>query len=243
MGLSALLAFAALAALGSWQLHRLAWKRDLIARVEARVHAAPTPAPGPAAWAGVTPDADEYRHVVVQGSFRNDRETRVQAVTAFGSGFWVMTPLATDAGFTVLINRGFVPSELGEPEARRAGQIAGQVTVMGLLRMTEPKGAFLQNNDPAADRWLSRDVAAIAAARGIAPVAPYFIDAADTANPGGWPKGGLTVIAFPNNHLVYAIIWYALAALLPGAAVWSIRDERRRMAGIQGRPSRAGRDD
>ncbi len=36
----------------------------------------------------------------------------------------------------------------------------------GLLRLSEPKGAFLRSNDPKDDRWYSRDVAAIAAARG-----------------------------------------------------------------------------
>ena len=44
--LAAVLIVAGLAALAAWQLHRRAWKLDLIARVEARVHAAPAPAPG-----------------------------------------------------------------------------------------------------------------------------------------------------------------------------------------------------
>ena len=43
--------------------------------------------------------------------------------------------------------------------------------------MTEPGGGFLRRNDPAAGRWHSRDVRAIAAARGLDEVAPYFIDA------------------------------------------------------------------
>ncbi|MFP3436046.1 SURF1 family cytochrome oxidase biogenesis protein, partial [Paraburkholderia sp. SIMBA_061] len=47
MGLTliALILFSGLCALGSWQVYRLAWKRDLIARVDARIHAAPVPAP------------------------------------------------------------------------------------------------------------------------------------------------------------------------------------------------------
>ena len=44
--LVAILLVACLAALAVWQVHRRAYKLDLIARVEARVHAAPTPAPG-----------------------------------------------------------------------------------------------------------------------------------------------------------------------------------------------------
>ena len=66
-----------------------------------------------------------------------------------------------------------------------------------------------------------------AAARDLGPVAPYFLDADATPNRGGNPIGGLTVIAFPNNHLVYAITWYGLAALLAGAVAWAVRDEWR----------------
>ncbi|NKF32724.1 SURF1 family protein, partial [Pseudomonas sp. BGM005] len=93
------------------------------------------------------------------------------------------------------------------------GQLPGPVEITGLMRMTEPKGSLLQSNDVNADRWYSRDVAAIAQKRGVRTVAPYFIDADATANPGGLPVGGLTIIHFPNNHLVYAITWYGLAAM------------------------------
>jgi len=203
IGAGVVLVFAVLVGLGTWQLDRLSWKLDLIAGVEQRVQAAPTPPPSPAAW----------------GEF--------SAVTALGGGFWILSPFRTDAGYTVLVNRGFVPPERRDPSSRRAGDIAGRTTVTGLLRLSEPGGAFLRSNDPRADRWYSRDVAAIAAARGLGPVAPYFIDADATPNPGGGPVGGLTVIAFPNNHLVYALTWYGLAAMLAGAAIWVVRDERR----------------
>ncbi|MDH2375548.1 SURF1 family cytochrome oxidase biogenesis protein, partial [Cobetia sp. 3AK] len=69
----------------------------------------------------------------------------------------MLTPLDTGK-FTLLVNRGFVPPEL-------RGKVAapeGEVSVEGLLRVTEPGGGFLRSNDPAQDRWYSRDVAAIA---------------------------------------------------------------------------------
>jgi surfeit locus 1 family protein len=59
-------------------------------------------------------------------------------------------------------------------------------------------------------------------------VAPYFIDADAAANSGGVPAGGLTVIHFHNNHLVYAITWYALALMTLGGAVIVLRHARRR---------------
>jgi surfeit locus 1 family protein len=158
--------------LGTWQLRRLAWKLDLIARTEARVHAPPAAPPGPGEWAAVTAKSDEYRHVRVSGAFDNARETPVQAVTAARAGYWIMTPLRTDAGYTVLVNRGFVPPSLRAASARRAGLIAGPTSVTGLLRLTEPRGGFLRANQPTVDRWYSRDVAAIANARGLERLAP-----------------------------------------------------------------------
>lgn len=227
-GLLALAGVAGLTALGIWQLERRVWKLDLIERVDARIHASPVPAPGPEAWPTVTAASDEYRRVAVTGYFLNDREALVQAVTDLGGGFWVMTPLVTDRGFTVLVNRGFVPPEKRDPATRAEGQPQGEVTVTGLLRLTEPKGGFLRSNDPAAGRWYSRDVAAIAAAKGLNDVAPYFIDADGTRNPGGWPVGGLTVVSFPNSHLSYALTWFALDLMLIGAVLYVFRSEMRR---------------
>ena len=210
-------------ALGTWQVQRLVWKRDLIARVEARIHADPVPAPSRAAWDGVDARKDEYRRVSATGLFRHEQSVLVQAVTERGAGFWVLTPMTLADETTVFINRGFVPADKRDPAYRVASQLAaGPVTVMGLLRMSEPGGAFLRSNDPANDRWFSRDVAAIAAAKGLTTVAPYFIDADATPNPGGLPVGGLTVVAFRNTHLVYALTWYALAAM-SAAAAWHVR--------------------
>ncbi|PWC96762.1 SURF1 family protein [Azospirillum sp. TSO5] len=227
-GLLALAGIAGLTALGVWQLERRVWKLDLIERVDARIHASPVPAPGPEAWPSVSAASDEYRRVAVTGHFLNDRESLVQAVTDLGGGFWVMTPLVTDRGFTVLINRGFVPPEKRDSANRTEGQLQGEVTVTGLLRLTEPKGGFLRSNDPAAGRWYSRDVAAIAASKGLEQVAPYFIDADGTRNPGGWPVGGLTVVSFPNSHLSYALTWFALDLMLIGAVLYVFRSEMRR---------------
>jgi surfeit locus 1 family protein len=85
--------------------------------------------------------------------------------------------------------------------------------VTGLLRLTEPKGGFLRTNDAAAGRWFSRDVAEIALARNLTSVAPYFIDADASGSPNAYPVGGLTVVAFTNHHLQYALTWFAMAAL------------------------------
>ncbi|WP_347265565.1 SURF1 family protein [Roseococcus pinisoli] len=202
--------------LGLWQLHRREWKHELIAQVEARIHAAPVPPPGRAEWPGLSAQ-DAYRRVVVEGRFLPDRETFVQATTALGGGYWVMTPLQTADG-TVLVNRGFVPPERRAPATRGEGGDDGPVRVVGLLRLSEPGGGFLRTNDPANDRWYSRDVAAIASRRGLGETAPFFVDAEAAPEPGRYPVGGLTVVRFADNHLVYALTWFGLALLSAWAA-------------------------
>lgn len=201
--------------LGIWQVHRLSWKRALIAQVEHKLASAPVDAPGPDRWPTVSND-DSYTRLIVRGRYLPTPPTFVQAATTLGPGYWVLSPLRSDRGFTLLINRGFVPQDA---KSRPLPNPAGPVEVTGLLRLDEPRGGFLRANDPAADRWYSRDVNAIAAKRRIGPVAPYFIDADARTSP-GWPRGGLTVIRFPNNHLQYALTWFAMAALLAGAVGW-----------------------
>lgn len=214
-------------ALGVWQVKRLHWKLDLIARVDARVNAAPVPAPAPADWAAVNASDDEYRHVTVSGLLLNQAETRVYASTELGPGYWVLTPLRAADGSIIFVNRGFVPSDRKDPATRPEGQVSGPVTITGLLRVNEPKGTLLRSNVPAADRWYSRDVTAMAEARHLDNVAPYFIDADKTPNPGGLPVGGLTQVVFPNSHLQYALTWFAMALMSIGMAGYLIVSGRR----------------
>ncbi|MGV3552163.1 SURF1 family protein [Rhizobium sp.] len=221
-GIMVLLVFV-FGALGTWQVQRLFWKLDLIDRVQARIHRAAEPAPGVSDWAGINVAKDEYRRLTATGVFDHGKTVLVQAVTTLGPGFWVVTPLIRDDGSTILINRGYVPSDRRDKAARAGGDVAGRTTVTGLLRMSEPGGGFLRSNDPAGDRWFSRDVAAIAAAKGLTDVAPYFIDADQTPNKGGLPVGGLTVVNFRNSHLIYALSWYAMAVLSVAGAWLAFR--------------------
>ena len=208
-------------ALGGWQVQRLQWKNALVAQVDQRVHAAPVAAPSPSSWTALSKDNDEYRHLRLEGRFLDELATRVQAVTELGAGYWVLTPLRGNDGAIVLVNRGFIP--VG---ATAAGAGPGATSVTGLLRMSEHGGGFLRDNDPSHNRWYSRDVEAIGAARGLAQVAPYFIDQDAAAVPqetrsdpvsktaaAGAPVGGLTVISFHNSHLVYASTWFVMAIM------------------------------
>ena len=204
--------FVLFSALGAWQLQRREWKHALIERVEARVHAAPS--------TSYTPDA-EYAHVRLEGRFEST-SVRVQANTVLGAGHWLLQPFTLLDGRQVLVNRGFVP--LGSTGAPAS---VGQQVVTGLLRLSEPKGGMLRANEPAADRWFSRDVAAIAAQLKLTRAEPYFVDQDEHGPKEAWPQGGLTVIHFPDNHLQYALTWFAMAALCIGAGWVVLRNDNR----------------
>ena len=213
----AALGTAGLIALGVWQLERRVWKLALIERVEQRVHAPPVAAPGPAQWPGINRENSEYLHVTATGHFLPGHQTLVRAVTEQGGGYWVMAPFETESGFVVLVNRGFVPPGWHEPTpAAPTPPAAGPTEISGLLRISEPKGAFLHANAPAEDRWYSRDVAAISQTQKLTGTAPYFIDAGKNAadESAGGPIGGLTVISFRNSHLSYALTWFGLALMV-----------------------------
>ncbi|MEW9625046.1 SURF1 family protein [Rhodanobacter geophilus] len=237
LALLGLVLFASFVALGTWQVHRLAWKTALIAHVNERVHASPVAAPGPADWSGLTPADAEYRRVRLRGTWLGDSQTRVWTATDAGSGYWILTPLRRDDGSIVLVNRGFAPDGWCDLKGHCPAPPAGEVTVTGLLRISEPSGLF-RHNDPATGTWYTRDVAAIAKARGLADVAPYFVDADAASGPAAssWPRGGMTVIHFPNHHLNYLITWYVLALMVLGAAGYVARDEyrlRRRLGALE----------
>ncbi|MDB6061426.1 MAG: surfeit locus 1 family protein [Verrucomicrobiaceae bacterium] len=219
------LVFIGLTALGTWQIERRTWKLDLIERVESRIAAAPTDIPEPERWPAINAAQDEYKHVRLSGHFLPDRDTRVQALTALGAGFWILSPFQTDDGYVVLINRGFAPIDWNGDTVSSA-----PTEVAGLLRLSEPNGAFLRHNDPAAARWYSRDVQAIAGARGLQMVAPYFVDADRSAieAESTWPRAGLTVTHFSNNHLGYALTWFALAAMV-GYGGWRVARQEYRL--------------
>ena len=196
--------------LGAWQVQRMEWKRGLIADREAALALPPTVPPQTLDEARRM----EFRHVADEGVFLHDKEIFVGASAGSGRiGYHVLTPLREPSGRIVFVNRGFIPSELKDPARRAAGEIGGNLRVVGLLRL-RPEGRpswFLPENRPDKNYWFWIDLPAMAAATGLGDVAPFYIDADATPNPGGWPQGGVTRTALPNDHLQYAITWFALA--------------------------------
>lgn len=207
------LGLAMLIGLGVWQVERLYWKEDLIARVNTQIHAQPEPLQE-AIDGGF--ENSEWRHVTVTGRFENDKELYLFAPGPHGEpGVQVITPLQADNGAEVLINRGWVPDARADPATRVQGQIAGETTVTGIVRRSVQPGWFTPDPDYARRRWFSKTAESMAAVLHT-EVLPLFVEADATPNPGGYPIGGQTVVEFPNNHLQYAITWFGLALALMG---------------------------
>ena len=200
-----------LVGLGIWQLDRLAWKDAIVARIEARTTAAPQPLPPREGWDALKPDDYEYRRVTVAGRFDNAKEAYILRASSDGPVYHVLTPLALAGGGTVLVDRGSVPAERRDPKTRLEGQPQGEVTVIGLMRPPEARNAFTPPDEPAKDRFYTRDPAEIATHFQLNDAAPFVVDADATPNPGGWPKGGATIVEVPNNHFSSALTWFGLA--------------------------------
>lgn len=217
-------AFAVLIALGTWQVQRLAWKQDLLASIEQRSRMQPA-AIEEVEQTLEAGDPVEYRAATVTGEFVHDGEQHFFATFNGQTGYYVYTPMKLADGRYLLVNRGFVPYDLKEPETRPGSLTPGVQTVTGLVReKLEEKPSFIvPDNDEAQNIYYWKDLDRMAANADLPAdaVLPFFLDADATPVPGGLPRGGVTVIDLPNNHLQYAITWYGLAAALLGVGLFA----------------------
>lgn len=207
-----LIAAAILIGLGVWQLQRLQWKLALIAEVSGHMTASPISLDRALKTSA---DAMQYRRVALDGRFDNSKEAYVFTTGEGGAAVYhVLTPFVTDDGHTLLVDRGFIPKDKLDPATRTP--VDAQTHLVGVWRVPDAPGMFTPSPDPAHRIWYARDLRGIAAADHIRLAAPVLIEADAAPNPGGWPKGGQTVVSFRNEHLSYAVTWFGLAAGLIG---------------------------
>jgi surfeit locus 1 family protein len=206
-------AFAILIGLGVWQIERLHWKLDLLAKIHAGLSAPPVALPValPANDSSHV-DAADYRRVHVHGRFANDQEVRFFTTGEHGLPVYhIVTPFDLDTGDKLIVDRGFVPVEPDGTELAKPAQLEGARTIVGILREPSAPNMFTPAIDKAKRIVHTRDPQALAAAFGWKNVLPMFMEADAAPNPGGWPKGGQTIVDLPNNHMQYAITWFGLA--------------------------------
>lgn len=205
---------AVLLGLGTWQLHRLHWKQDILAQL-ARAEADP-PMPLPA-------EPEPYTKVVAAGRLRGDLASFYGAEVRDLPGGpqlgaeWIV-PLESDSGQTILVDRGWVPDRRNRP----LDLPDGDVTVQGYVRPGDSPGLFSAKDDVAARRFYTLDPAVIGSTLGLPRVAPFVLVAMGPAPAQGFPVPAQHLPRPPNNHLSYAITWYGLAvALVVMFALWA----------------------
>jgi surfeit locus 1 family protein len=220
--------------LGLWQVQRLEEKQALIATVADRLGDEPVPLPAAERWAPEVDAGDyDYRPITVAGRYLPHDTVLVFTSLSSpkgelrGPGYWVMTPLALEAGGTIWINRGFIPDSARSEFAGGGTTEQGTVTLTGIGMPSERGGPFTPAaNEAERSEWV-RDVARLSLlAPGLPqPVAPVYLDL-PAGPPGAIPQGGETAVNFPNNHLGYALTWFGFAMLTPILLFFWLRRQR-----------------
>lgn len=199
----------ALISLGVWQLDRLKWKQQLIGRIEASLAEPKIKLPDKAlVWRDL-----EYRKVSIVGMFVEGREARLFAMNERGvPGYHIFSRFLLRDGRNLIVNRGWVSRHTGDKELSDIRPRQGEVTLTGRVRLSQTKGPFTPANEIEANVWYFADLDAIAAFLSVSDAAPIFVELDDDGT-GRWPRGGVTRLEIPNNHLQYAITWFALAGV------------------------------
>ncbi|CAN7466572.1 SURF1 family protein [Rhizobium sp. LjRoot254] len=221
-----LFALIILLSLGTWQVFRLQWKEALIAEINTRSTATPM-ALSDVEAREKSGAAVDYVRMTATGHFEHQHEQYFFNTDDGEVGYHVYTPLILPDGRTLFVNRGFVPEALKDSAKRQQGQITGEMTITGLARakLTEKPSWVVPDNEAYKQLYFWKDIDEMAAQAAVPSgnLVPFFLDADATPNPGGWPKGGVTQIDLPNNHLSYAVTWYGLAAVLLAVSALAFR--------------------
>ena len=159
--------------LGCWQVQRLSWKTELLAKFEDRLVRDPLPLPPQ-----IDPDAVkefDYRRVIATGRWRHDKEMLIGPRLHDGNdGYLVITPFERPDGSggiaTILVCRGWIPKSKALQSSRPKSLPTGDVKVEGLLREPWKKNMFTPENNPEKNTWHFPDVYQMAQHVGSQPV-------------------------------------------------------------------------
>jgi cytochrome oxidase assembly protein ShyY1 len=218
--------------LGLWQLQRRVEKHALIGALTERLAAEPVPLPPPSRWAELTPSRDEFRRVGFSATYARLPDAMVYSSGSAvrddvsGPGTWAFMPARLAGGEIVVVNAGFVQNTM-QDRAQQDRAVAQLVTgdpagLTGYIRFPESAGLLTPPENVARRLWFTRDHLAMARALGWGDVAPFYIDLEKPVPPNGIPKPGPLQVHLKDDHLQYAITWFALAGAVAIAFwVWS----------------------
>ncbi len=221
------LGIAVLLALGIWQLFRLAEKQEQLAEIAERANAQPLSLTEVMARRDKGGDI-EFDAVKVRGVFDHASERHKLASFEGSPGWQIITPFRSDEGIMALVDRGVVPAGLKDPARRNENPAA--VELHAVVRAHgHQRGFFDPDNDADGNLWYWWDVPAMLSSVAIAPdlqVAPFILQELPGSDPSRFPRPAGPAAQLRNNHLQYAITWFAFAATLLVIAGLFIRKQR-----------------
>jgi len=226
LGAVIVLAFGAFR-LGEWQFDRLEQREDSNAVIERNLAADPVPASDVLAVGEPVASSEEWRHVTATGRYAEDESIIVRYQTRDGqAGVDVVTPLVTDAGPALLVNRGWAATEnSGTTTPDVPAPPSGEVTVAGWVR-ADATGDSAQVANQSTRAVSSETIGATVPF----PVYGGFVEL-DTETPP--PAEPLTKVEQPDlgegPHFFYGLQWWFFAALAVFGFGYLVWDERRRM--------------
>lgn len=231
--LFAVVAITACVLLGFWQLGRLDERQERNERVVQRT-SQPEGSVAGALAGGATPEELDYVPVRDRGTYLADEQVVVRNRSQGGvAGSWVVAPLQTESGPTILVNRGFVPDVTASP-----GDVevpGGPVEITGWLRRSQERGLGAAHPDEGRLAALARiDVPRLDAQIGGADLAPVWLQLGSQAPAptDGWPDPVPLPGRDEGSHLGYAVQWFIFGAL--AAIVYPLLLRRRAAAGGSG---------
>jgi cytochrome oxidase assembly protein ShyY1 len=234
-GLFTLAMVAVCIGLGVWQLQRRVEKHALIAALTERLAAEAVPLPPRLEWNKLTAQKDEFRRVQFRATYGSGADAMVYSSGSAvrddvsGPGTWAFIPARLESGEIIVINAGFVQNTM-QDRAQHDRAVTRLVTgeaadLTGYIRFPESAGLLTPSANVEKRLWFARDHLAMAQALGWGnggkAVAPFYIDLEQPVPPSGIPKPGPLHVHLKDDHLQYAITWFALAgALVIAFFVW-----------------------
>ena len=187
-------------ALGTWQLYRLQWKLDLISEITFGLESSPIEYSNSI--------KRNYQRVTAKGKFDYDNQIYLYSLNDRGKpGYDVVTPFRTNKNENVLINRGWIIKELKDSPSINL-KPESEKEIIGLLREIYKPNIFKPENDIKNNIWFSINLEDLREATG-EQFNEFVIFLEDNQAKTPLPKK--ISIDVPNNHLKYAITWYAIS--------------------------------
>ena len=199
-----LVALVSLVYLGSWQLHRLEWKTELLNSIKD----------------GQTEDYIEYPFDIknndfsykkssISGKIDQSKELHFFNINSYGqSGYNIIVPLLTK-GRTVYIDLGWTNFTDINSKEFMFRSLNGELDFKGILIYSKERRLFSPKPDTIKKYWYLMNIkemdqfTKLNSEKYIFRVVEqeYYLDLLNE----------FTAINIPNNHLQYAITWFALA--------------------------------